>query len=208
MGNLKPWDMWNVDCATGCKSVSRGNCSFILWHHSPLNILGQTQSLSLDDMLILGEFLSGPRVVGTLPREGGDFPGCKMQLSSRRACLSVSVKSGGRTAARSQRATRGLRTTERPPLCRVRTAHVAGCTAPTLFHSPLQQHCRKPQSFILFFFLLPFLFFLLPPPFSCSPTLSEKSLHNAAGRLEWILQHPCGQRTCGQHSQDVCQLVH
>lgn len=133
--------------------------------------LGRTQSISLDDMLILGEFLSGPRVVGTLPREGGDFPGCKIQLSSGRACLSVSVKSGGRTAARSQRVTRGLRTTEKPPLCRVRTAHVAGCMAPTLFHYPSQQLCRKPQSFILLFFscshsfsscsLLPFLALLL-----------------------------------------------
>ncbi len=44
--------------------------------------LGLTRTLSPDEMLILGEFLSGPRVAGDPAREGGDFPGCKIQLSS------------------------------------------------------------------------------------------------------------------------------
>lgn len=114
-------------------------------------------------MLILGRFLSGPRVAASRPAKGVTFPGCKIQLSSGWACLSVSVVSGGWTAARSQHATRGSRSTERPPLSRVRTAHVAGCTASALIHLLLQQRCREPQSFILFSLLsLPRLLLHLP----------------------------------------------
>lgn len=76
----------------------------------------------------------------------------------------MSVVSGRRTAARSQHATRGLRATERPPLSRVRTSHVAGCTAPALIHSASQQRCPKSQTFTL----CPLFFFL-----------SERRLHNA-----------------------------
>lgn len=58
------------------------------------------------------------------------------------------------TAARSQHVTRRLRSTEGPPLSRVRTAHVAGCTASTLIHSPLQQCCCL-KTFILCSLLYP-----------------------------------------------------
>lgn len=72
---------------------------------------------------------------------------CVLNSIIQRVC--VSVLSSGLTSVRSQRATRGLRATERPPLSRVRTAHVAGCTAPALIQSLLQQCCPKPPSFIL-----------------------------------------------------------
>lgn len=91
------------------------------------------------ETLILGESLSGPRVA---ERRRATFPppGCRNSIIRR---LSVSERAcsgrraAGAAAARSQHATRGLRTPERPPLSRVRTAHVAGCTAPPLSFTPL-----------------------------------------------------------------------
>lgn len=82
--------------------------------------------------------------------------------------------SGRRTAARSQRATRGLSTTEKPPLSRVRTAHVAGRTAPALFHSP---HNSTAESLEVSFFLPP------PPP---SPPIALPVLLGLSLRKELL----------------------
>lgn len=81
--------------------------------------------------------------------------------------------------------TRRLRSTEGPPLSRVRTAHVAGCTASTLIHSPLQQGCCL-KTFILCSPLYPPPARAPAPPFFFASRLSEKRLHNVARSLERI----------------------
>lgn len=165
-------------------------------------------------MLILGEFLSGPRVAwGTSQGKGVTFSGCKIQLSGGWACLSVSVVERWADGCPFPACDKGVKNHrkglhypewERPMWLAARP--------PLSFTPPLQQHCREPQSFILLSpALTPFLPPAPPPPpssftLSCSPSLKKRASTMLLGRLEWILQHPCGQRTCGQHSQDVCQL--
>lgn len=152
-------------------------------------------------MPILGEFLSGPRAadgrVGRWghPGQGGGvtFLGVKFNYPAGECVWAWLLwLVGGRLPVPSVWRGR-LRTTEWASI-------IPSENGPCGWLHGLHTHSlTASQSHSPFSGLAP-----PPPPLQ----LPEKSLHNVAAGLKWILGHPCGRRTCGQHSQDVRQLVH
>lgn len=91
-GSVNAWTQFHSTPFKTCSGVSvnrppawlKTSVSSTSQHH--FLCLSFTQTVSLDEILILGEFLSGPRVARDPAGEGGGFPGCKIQLSSGWAC--------------------------------------------------------------------------------------------------------------------------
>ena len=126
-------------------------------------------------------FLSGPRVAGSpVQGKGGDFAGCKIQLSSGWACLSVSVVSGGRTAARSQHATRGLRSTEKAPIIPSENGPCGWLHGLRSHSLPFTTALPRASKVSFSFLCSHSLFFLSPPPQPPNPLLLSSSQKRAS----------------------------